>query len=109
MMIIVTINILLVKQLILLYVYMSIGEGGIEPDAVEAGKIFTELAEQGHPFAQVSRDGFPRVLTFFLREPTSCSFNPSVVQGAMQPAQESLSESELVSCLGEEVCQTTSW
>ena len=54
MMIIVTINILLVKQLILLYVCMSIGEGGIEPDAIEAGKIFTELAERGHPFAQVS-------------------------------------------------------
>lgn len=64
-MIIVTINILLVKQLILLYVYMSIGEGGIEPDAVEAGKIFTELAEQGHPFAQVSQDRLTRVLTYF--------------------------------------------
>ena len=68
-MIIVTINILLVKQPnILLYVYMSIGEGGIEPDAIEAGKIFTELAEQGHPFAQVSQDRLPRVLTFFSQE-----------------------------------------
>lgn len=86
MMIIVTINILLVKQPnILLYVYMSIGEGGIEPDAIEAGRIFTELAEQGHPFAQVSQDRLPRVLTFFPRKPTSCSFNPSVGQGAMQP------------------------
>lgn len=89
MMIIVTtgINILLVKQPnILLYVYMSIGEGGIEPDAIEAGKIFIELAEQGHPFAQVSQDRLPRVLTFFPRKPTSCSFNPSGGQGAMQPA-----------------------
>ena len=66
---------------------MSIGEGGIEPDVIEAGKVFTELAEQGHPFAQVSQDRLPRVLTFFLpREPTSCSFNPSVGQGALQPA-----------------------
>ncbi|XP_044173737.1 secretory immunoglobulin A-binding protein EsiB-like isoform X3 [Acropora millepora] len=33
---------------------LETGEGGIEPDAIEAGKIFTELAEQGHPFAQFS-------------------------------------------------------
>ncbi|XP_068679629.1 sel1-repeat-containing protein YbeQ-like isoform X1 [Montipora foliosa] len=30
------------------------GEGGIEPDPIEAGKIFTDLAERGHPFAQFS-------------------------------------------------------
>ena len=35
---------------------ISIGEGGIEPDPVEARKIFTDLAERGHPFAQVSQE-----------------------------------------------------
>ena len=88
---------------------MSIGEGGIEPDAFEAGKIFTELAEQGHPFAQVSQDRLLRLLIFFPREPTNCSLNPSVGQGAMQPAQESMTESELVSCFSEGLCQTRSW
>ena len=29
------------------------GEGGVERDLIEAGKLFTELADQGHPFAQV--------------------------------------------------------
>lgn len=31
----------------------STGEGGVERDPIEAGKLFSELAEQGHPFAQV--------------------------------------------------------
>ena len=26
----------------------------MEKDLIEAGKLFTELAEQGHPFAQVN-------------------------------------------------------
>ena len=29
------------------------GEGGVERDPIEAGKLFSELADQGHPFAQV--------------------------------------------------------
>jgi len=33
---------------------LETGEGGVEKDLVEAGKLFTELAEQGHPFAQFS-------------------------------------------------------
>ncbi|KAJ7387163.1 hypothetical protein OS493_004129 [Desmophyllum pertusum] len=33
---------------------LETGEGGVERDPIEAGKLFTELAEQGHPFAQFS-------------------------------------------------------
>jgi len=33
---------------------LETGEGGVEKDLVEAGKLFTELANQGHPFAQFS-------------------------------------------------------
>lgn len=35
------------------FTYSSIGEGGVERDPTEAAKLFSELAEQGHPFAQV--------------------------------------------------------
>ncbi|XP_078355261.1 uncharacterized protein LOC144639855, partial [Oculina patagonica] len=31
---------------------LETGEGGVERDPIEAGKLFSELAEQGHPFAQ---------------------------------------------------------
>lgn len=34
--------------------FLFIGEGGVETDPIEAGRIFTELAEKGHPFAQVT-------------------------------------------------------
>jgi len=33
---------------------LETGEGGIEADPIEAGKVFSELAAQGHPFAQFS-------------------------------------------------------
>ncbi|XP_078363049.1 uncharacterized protein LOC144647166 [Oculina patagonica] len=33
---------------------LETGEGGVERDPIEAGKLFSELAEQGHPFAQFS-------------------------------------------------------
>jgi len=33
--------------------FISTGDGRVGKDLVEAGKPFTELAEQGHPFAQV--------------------------------------------------------
>lgn len=33
---------------------LETGEGGVETDPIEAGRIFTELAEKGHPFAQFS-------------------------------------------------------
>ena len=36
-------------------IYFPIGEGGVDADPIEAGKMFTELAERGHPFAQVQR------------------------------------------------------
>ncbi|PFX31095.1 Protein sel-1-like 1 [Stylophora pistillata] len=31
---------------------LETGEGGVERDPIEAGKLFSELADQGHPFAQ---------------------------------------------------------
>ena len=36
------------------------GEGGVERDPIEAGKLFSELADQGHPFAQVK--GFIKIM-----------------------------------------------
>ena len=36
------------------------GEGGVEVDPLEAAKMFSELSEQGHPFAQV-KDKFVRI------------------------------------------------
>lgn len=76
---------MLLKQPILLYVYTSIGEGGIEPDTIEAGKIFTELAEQGHPFAQVSQDRLLRLLIFFSEsQPVARSVSQLGSQAASQ-------------------------
>ena len=45
-------------QFVLFVLYISFicifsGEGGVERDPIEAGKLFSELADQGHPFAQV--------------------------------------------------------
>ena len=41
--------------MIYLMIHFSVGEGGVEADPIEAAKMFTELAERGHPFAQVQR------------------------------------------------------
>ena len=34
-------------------IFTTAGEGGVEADPLEAAKMFSELSEQGHPFAQV--------------------------------------------------------
>lgn len=43
-----------------LLIFTPAGEGGVEVDPLEAAKMFSELSEQGHPFAQV-KDKFVRI------------------------------------------------
>ena len=43
--------------------FLNLGQAGMDPDPIEAANIFSELAKQGHPYAQVCYLCLKRIYT----------------------------------------------